>query len=137
MSKVFEDPNHEGSFLEVRAREAGGISVRVNREVTCLDTATAAEAALDILEKAYGDRQPAPTKVGEAWAALYTHIADEEQATAEAKEREELGVEALAFLNAARESTGNPAVATWDGFDGVTQLAYLAIAKKARELAGK
>jgi len=91
--------------------------------------------ALAILEAAYGSDQPAATKIGEAWAALYAHIAEQERTTAEAKPQAELEAEALELANTYLSSMGVDLRGSFDDMTPFNQEHWLAVARKARELA--
>lgn len=71
---------------------------------------------------------------GVAAQYLRASIAKQERATAEAEAQAKLEAEALELLNAHREATGNPTVASWDGFTSATKSNWLAVTRKAREM---
>lgn len=96
-----------------------------------LNPSDAPALALAILEAAYGEDQPAPNKIGEAWAALYAHIAEEESRAAEAKELAELEAEALDLFNTAR-ATRDIDPLEWD--EVADKDTWVAVARRAREM---
>lgn len=100
-----------------------------------IDPSHAPALALAILEVAHGSDQPAPGKIGEAWSALYVHIAEQERATAEAEAQAKLEAEALELCNAWREANGYDALSSFsDGAPIGAMAEWLAVARRAREM---
>jgi len=100
-----------------------------------LDKDDAPALALAILEAA-GAHKESQDFLGGAVEQLKFHIGEQERATAEAKEREELEAEALAFYLAYIEATGvNSAADSFDDLNSIAKEQWLAVARKARELA--
>lgn len=90
--------------------------------------------ALAILEAAGVTEADSPY-MHEAADNLRAYILIEEKVSAEARERAELEAEALELLNAHREATGNPLAESLDGLLYNAKETWLAVARRARELA--
>ena len=149
MSKTFEGFSSDRE-LEVRGAEDGSqVDLRIRRAGTGIFTVGIAIApsdapalALAILEAA-GHRPVAydPERLSGddllAYIAhrLAVHVGDEAKRTAEAEAQAKLEAEALELMNAQREAGGLPTCATWDGFSDGVRVIWLAVARRAREMA--
>ncbi|GAA0200316.1 hypothetical protein [Glutamicibacter creatinolyticus] len=94
----------------------------------------AAKLALAVLEAA-GGRDALGIDVGNAMLDLREYVSDQERATADAKEQAELEAEALELCNEFIEDMGYDRVDSWDGSVPSKKEAWLAVARRARELA--
>lgn len=136
--KTFKSAVSSG-HLDISDAKRGLINVSIMRNTTILEmidlsTETAPALALAILEAA-GGRGALGIDVGNAMIDLRESIAEQERATAEAKEQAELEAEALVLYNASRthNGTGN-ALTSWGQV--IEKTRWLAVARKARELNG-
>lgn len=93
--------------------------------------------ALAILEAAGVEATPMATSVafGTVVADLQRLIAEQERATAEARERAELKAEALELFKASGAYGSDRLFLKFSDLEETTQSAWLAVARRARELA--
>lgn len=132
-SKTFKSAVSAG-HLNIHDSKRGLITVSISRDKAILEmidlkTETAPALALAILEAA-GVESPY-YNLGDAVGNLRRHVEREARYAAEAKEQAELEAEALDFLNVSREAKH---LGPLGNFDDHTKDAWLAVARKAREM---
>jgi len=142
MSKTFKTITTTGRTLKVCGVKGTSVYLEISSESESrrninLDASDVPALALAVLEAVFGDDQPAPNKIGEAWAALYVHIAEQERATAEAKGQAELEAEALELYRAAYDARGLASVSEFRLLSEKQKTEWLAVARKAREMRNK
>ena len=142
MSKTFKNAHTVHGKMTVR-EDGGCVSVSVNMDspsdtIIHISPSDAPALALAVLEAAgFEDSSSGGHITGARIAVgdLKRHVKMQERATAEAKEQAELEAEALELCNEFIEDMGYDRVDSWDGSVPSKKEAWLAVARRAREIA--
>lgn len=145
--KTFKSSHNYLHDMEVDTHPDGSVRFSVDADYFvgfCVSPSDAPALALAILEAAgvvpvqrdyesYDDGTPAHLQAVAYF--LKQHNEAQERTTAEARERAELEAEALELCNEFIEDMGYDRVDSWDGSVPSKKEAWLAVARRARELA--
>lgn len=145
MSKTFKSVTDNESELDVSANDCG-VFIAFSRAGQIRQASTFAPSDAAELMLAIGDTLPVPDMVregsyehflGSAIHCLAKAVKAKESEAAEARERAELEAEALELCNAHRKACGSPTATTWDDLTLGAKENWLAVTRKAREIAGR
>jgi len=135
MSKTFKSALDSPVTLEVeRETHPAGVYLTIGQATILLGASDAPALALAILEAA-GAHKDSQDFLGGAVEQLKFHIGEQDRATAEARERAELEAEALELFKASGAYGSDRFFLKFSDLEETTQSAWLAVARRARELA--
>lgn len=142
MSKTFKNATNSGTEVYVGEginTDSVQLIIRnvgsgIGKAGIYLNSSDIPALALAVLEAA-GAHKDSQDFLGGAVEQLKFHIGEQERITAEARERAELEAEALMLANSAVLAVGNPPYPSIEHMSDTSLRKWLAVARRARELA--